>query len=126
MDYDVKLLFHEEGHHAGITLRRQTWPKADEEPDVRLEWNGRRIRFAPDELYVGVRAKGYKGVFTREACPNYPGKPSLYWPLWRTIEGPSGRFWEGDGLEKYRHRIVDKVRSAWNDLAPLVDEAVGI
>lgn len=123
-DGDVEVLFHEEGHHAGITLRRQIWPRADEKPDVRLEWNGRRIRFAPDELYVGVRAKGYKDVFTREACPNYRGKPSSHWPLWETIEGPSGRFWESHGLQEYRHRIVREVLSAWDDLAPLVDKAV--
>ena len=122
-DDDVELFFHEEGNWPGIALRRQSWPKADEDPDVRLQWDRKDVCFAPDDLYVGVRAKRHRDVFTREACPNYPGKPDSWWPVWRTIRGPSGRFWEGDGLKEYRHRVVDTVLSAWNDLAPLVDEA---
>ena len=124
---DVELFFHEEGAWPGIALRRQSWPKDDEDPDVRLEWNRRKVCFAVDEdIYVGVRAKSHREVFAGETCPDYTGRPSSWWPVWAEIEGPSGRFWEGDGLEKYRHRLVDTVLSAWNDLAPLVDKAVGI
>ena len=126
-DDDVEVFFHEDGHWPGIALRRQGWPKADEDPDVRLEWDSRKVRFAPDgDIYVGVRTKRYREVFTSEACPGYREKSTPWWPVLATIEGPSGRFWEGDGLEKYRRRLVDTVLSAWNDLAPLVNEAVGI
>ena len=126
-DDDVELFFHEEGNWPGIALRRQSWPKADEDPDVRLEWNRGKVCFAVDEdIYVGVRAKHCREGFTKKAHANYPGRPSSWWAIWASIEGPSGRFWEGDGLEKYRHRLVDTVLSAWNDLAPLVDKAVGI
>ena len=123
-DDDVELFFHEEGNWPGLALRRQSWPKGDEDPDVRLEWNRRHVCFAADgDLWVGVRAKGYGEIITREACPSFPDRAS-WWPVRVTIGGPSGRFWEGDGLKEYRHRVVDRVLSAWNDLAPLVDEAV--
>lgn len=126
-DDDVELFFDEEGNWPGIALRRQSWPTADEDPDVRLQWDRRNVRFAADgDLYVGIRAKARREVFTREALPNYPERATPWWPVWLTIEGPSGRFWEGDGLKEYRHRVVDTVLSAWDDLAPLVDEAVGI
>ncbi len=125
-DDDIELFFHEEGNWPGIALRRQSWPKVDEDPDVRLEWNRKNVRFAADEdIYVGVRAKRYREVFTGKACANYPVRPNPWWPVRVMVEGPSGRFWEGDGLKKYRHRVVDTILSAWDDLAPLVDEAVG-
>lgn len=126
-DDDVELFFQEEGTWPGIALRRQSWPKADGDPDVRLQWNRRSVRFATDgDLSVGVRALGHREVLTREAWPNYPEKPSSWWPVWVTIDGPSGRFWEGDGLKEYRRRVVDTVLKAWNDLSPLVDEAVSL
>ena len=125
-DDDVELFFHEEGNWPGIALRRQSWPKANEDPDVRLEWGRKNVCFITDEdIYVGIRAKRHREVFTGKALASYPGRPTPWWPVWASIVGPPGRFWEGDGLKEYRHRVVDRVLSAWHDLAPLVDEAVG-
>ena len=106
----------------GLGLRRQDWPDGDEEPDVRLEWSRKSARFsAGGWLVCGVRTnvKRYRGPFTKEA------RSAVWWPAFRDVDPPVGRFWEGDNLGEYRDRLVETILTAWKDLAPLVDEAVG-
>ena len=111
----------------GVGLRRQNWPNSDEDPDVRLEWYRRSARFsAGGGLVCGVRTnvKRYREPFTEEARPAFPrSKP--WWPAYRNVDPPVGRFWEGDNLKAYRAHLVETIIKAWDDLAPLVDEAVG-
>ncbi|WP_419949296.1 hypothetical protein [Candidatus Palauibacter sp.] len=109
----------------GLVLRRQDWPQGDEEPDVRLGWSRKSVRFSANG-WLGVRTsvKRYRTPFTKEARPAYPlSSPS--WPAYRDADPPKGRFWEGDNLKEYREHLVETILAAWNDLAPLVDEAVG-
>ena len=111
----------------GLGLRRQDWPEGAEEPDVRLEWSRKSARFSADEnLCCGVRTnmKRYRGPFTKEARPAFP-RSSTWWPAYRNVDPPVGRFWEGDNLGEYRNDLVETILTAWKNLAPLVDEAVG-
>ena len=66
----------------------------------------------------------YRPPFTKEARPGFP-RQTQYWPAFKDVEPPAGRFWEGDNLKEYRNHLVETILEAWNDLAPLVDEAVG-
>ena len=112
---------------AGLGLRRQDWPKGDGDPDVRLEWYRKSARFSADRnLVCGVRTnvKHYSGPFTKEARPAYP-RSSQWWAAYRNVDPPLGRFWEGENLKQYRNYLVETILTAWEDLAPLVDEAVG-
>lgn len=114
------------GNWPGLGLRRQGWPKGDKYPDVRLEWR-RKALFPPHgSLYCGVRTnvESYRSPFTKEACPTYP-RSSGWWPAYRYLGPPKGRFWEDDNLKEYRNYIVKTILTTWKDLAPLVDEAVG-
>ena len=111
----------------GLGLRRQDWPEGDEEPDVRLEWSRKSARFsAGGWLVCGVRTnvKRYRAPFTKEARPAFP-RSSTWWAAFRYVDPPIGRFWEGDNLKEYRDYLVETILAAWNDLASLVDEAVG-
>ena len=115
------------GDWPGLGLRRQDWPEGDEEPDVRLEWSRKSARFsAGGHLVCGVRTTvdRHRPPFTKEACPDYPRR-TAHWPAYKHLEPPVGRFWEGDNLKEYRDYLVETVLTAWKDLAPLVDEAVG-
>ena len=120
-------VFLSDGNWPGLGLRRQDWPEGDEEPDVRLEWSRKSARFsAGGWLICGVRTnvKRYRVPFTKEARPAYPSS-SPWWPAYRNVDPPIGRFWEGDNLKEYRNCLVETILAAWNDLASLVDEAVG-
>ena len=111
----------------GLGLRRQDWPKGEGGPDVRLEWSRKTARFSRDDnLVCGVMTpkESYRLPFTKEARPAYP-KSSKWYPAYRQVDPPSGRFWEGDNLKQYRDYLVETILTAWKDLAPLVDEAVG-
>jgi hypothetical protein len=111
----------------GLGLRRQGWPKGKNDPDVRLEWSARSARFPPDGwLICGVRTNvdSYRSPFAKEVCPGYP-RSSKWWPAYRKLDPPEGRFWEDDNLKEYRDYILEAILTAWKDLAPLVDEAVG-
>ncbi len=114
------------GNWPGVGLRRQGWPRGGKDPDVRLEWQ-RKALFPPHgSLYCGVRTnvESYRSRFTKEARPAYP-RSSPWWPAYRYLDPPKGRFWEEDNLKEYRNYIVETILTAWKDLAPLVDEAVG-
>ena len=126
-DDGIELFFVEE-HKGwpGLGLRRHDWPKGDEAPDVRLEWNRRSARFSRDEqLICGVRTteERYKQHFIGELCPDYPHR-SAWWAVYTHVEPPGGEFWEGENLKEYRRYLVETILKAWKDLAPLVDKAV--
>ena len=111
----------------GLSLRRPDWPKGDGNPVVRLEWNRKKARFSADEnLVCGVctTVERYREPFTKEARPAYP-RSSQWWAAYRNVDPPGGRFWEGENLKQYRNDLVETILTAWEDLAPLVDEAVG-
>ena len=113
------------GDWPGLGLRRQGWPKGS--PVVRLEWSRKKAFFPPHGLlYCGVNTnvERYRSPFTKEARPAYP-LSSRWWPAYRNLDPPKGRFWEDDNLKEYRDYIVETILTAWKDLAPLVDEAVG-
>ena len=125
-DY-VESFFHEHPDYRGLGLRRHDWPSGSEDPDVRLEWHRNRVAFSDgDHLICGVRTKleRYRQPFTEETCPNYPHQ-NIWWPAFRRVGSPIGRFWEGDNLQEHRDSLVKTIVEAWRDLAPLVDEAVG-
>lgn len=120
-------VFLADGGWPGLGLRRQDWPEGDEEPDVRLEWYRKSAGFPPTGyLACGVRTsvKEYRVHFPKEVRPAYP-RYSPGWPAWRNVDPPVGRFWEGENLKQYRKYLVETILTAWKDLAPLVDEAVG-
>lgn len=113
--------------YTGLCLRRQDWPKSSENPQVRLEWHTKRTGFRSNgSLVCGVRTtvEEYRLQFTKEARPAYPNQNS-WWPAYRNVEPPAGKFWEGDNLKEYRNYLVTTIVNAWKDLAPLVDQAVG-
>ena len=121
----VESFFHEFGDWRGLGLRRQDWPKGENDPDVRLEWKCKSARFSGGHLYCGVRTneKCYRQPFAKERPPAFP-KQNGWWPAYADVDPPVGRFWEGDNLKGYRDRLVETLLNAWRDLAPLVDEAV--
>ena len=111
----------------GLGLRRKSWPQGTNDPDVRLEWSRKSALFSADgHLICGVRTnvERYKHPFTKERCPRFPRQRD-WWPAYANVDPPAGRFWEGDNLKKYRDDLVQVILKAWEDLAPLVDEAVG-
>ena len=123
----VESFFDEDRDWPGLVLRRHDWPKRTKDPDVRLEWKRKSARFSPDKnLICGVRTneKRYWHPFTKETCRNYP-LSSNWWPAYTNVDPPRETFWEGDNLKKYRDYLVKTILKAWNDLAPLVDIAVG-
>lgn len=93
-----------------------------------LAWTRKKPALFPPHgrLWCGVRTdvKSYRSPFTKEARPDYPYSAG-WWPAHRNVDPPIGRFWEGDNLKEYRETLVQTVLTAWKDLAPLVDEAVG-
>lgn len=113
------------GRWPGLGLRRQGWPEGKDDPDVRLEWFHKTLFPPHGELYCGVRTniESYRSPFTKEARPNY--RSAKWWPAYRYLDPPDGRFWEDDNLKEYRNYIVETILTTWKDLAPLVDEAVG-
>lgn len=127
-DGDVESFLDATGNWLGVGLRRHHWPKGngDEDPEVRLEWNRTSACFSPDgDLSCGVKtnAERYRQPFSKERRPAYLRNTS-WWPAYTRVGPPDGRFWEGEGLKEYRHRLVETIFQAWKDLAPLVDEAV--
>lgn len=81
-----------------------------------------------DHLICGVRTKleRYRRPFTHERCPNHPRQNADWWPAFADVDSPVGRFWEDDNLREYRNYLVETIIRTWKDLAPLVDEAVGV
>ena len=125
-DAGVESFLHATGGWPGVGLRRHDWPKGDEDPDVRLEWNRNSACFSPDgDLTCGVRtnAERYRQPFSKGRCPAYP-RSSGWWPAYTHVDPPVDKFWEGEGLKEYRDRLVVTILKAWEDLAPLVDEAL--
>ena len=123
-DAGVKSYLTEGKHWSHLALMRQSWI---EKADVRLEWQ-RNKSFPPHgELDCGVRIsdKKYSEPFTKEVCRHYPNRYSVSYPAYKKVAPPVGKFWEGDNLKKYREHLVETILTAWKDLAPLVDEAVG-
>ena len=114
------------GNWPGLGLRRQDWPQGKDDPDVRLEWFHKAYFPPRGRLMCGVRTniERYRSPFTKEARPAYP-ESSNWWPAYRNLDPPKGRFWEDDNLQEYRTYIVETILTTWKDLAPLVDEAVG-
>ena len=71
-DDGVESFLHEAGDWRGLGLRRRAWPMDNEDPDVRLQWHRKRVRFADgDHLICGVRTKvpRYGQPFTKETRP---------------------------------------------------------
>ena len=125
--YNGVEVFLTDGNYSGLGLRRQDWPEGDEEPDVRLEWSCKPALFSEDGwLICGVRTnvKDYRVHFTKEARPDYP-EATPWWPAYQYVDPPKDRFWEDENLKEYRDYLVETIFTAWNDLASLVDEAVG-
>ena len=125
---DVESFFDEEDKRwPGLGLRHRDWPKGTKDPDVRLEWKPKSARFSRDEnLICGVRTnvERYRRPFTKNACPYYPHSRA-WWPAYSYVDPPGGKFWEDDNLKEYREDLVKTILKAWNELAPLVDKAVG-
>ena len=125
---DVESFFDDtEKNWSGLGLRRQGWPRGKSDPDVRLEWSPPKARFSPGgHLICGVRTdeKRYREPFEKEKCPGFPQKNG-WWPAYVNVAPPVGKFWEGDNLKEYRADLVQTILTAWKDLAPLVDKAVG-
>ena len=124
-DSDVESLV-QGGDWPGLGLRRQGWPKGDENADVRLQWH-KSACFPPHgHLICGActGVKKHKVPFTKEARPEFPYH-GPWWAAFKNVDPPVGRFWEGDNLKEYRSYLVETILKAWKDLAPLVDKAVG-
>ena len=126
--YDgVESFLDEHREWPGLVLHRHDWPKGTNDPDVRLEWKRKLARFSQGgHLICGVRANMelYKEHFAKASCSTYPHN-NTWWPAYANVDPPVGKFWEGDNLKKYRKYLVDTILKAWQDLAPLVDKAVG-
>ena len=123
-DAGVKSAFVEGKHWSRLVLKRQNWI---EKADVRLEWQCNKS-FPPYgglDCGVWISDKKYSKPFTKEACRHYPNRYSVSYPAYKGVEPPSGRFWEDDNLKKYGEHLVETILKAWEDLAPLVDKAVG-
>ena len=44
--------------------------------------------------------------------------------MYRYLPRPEGNFWEDERLQAYGRSVIQALLQAWQDLAPLVDEAV--
>ncbi len=106
--------------------KRDDWPTADSDPDVRLEWMRRDCLLTMDECrWVGIRTnvEQYHHALTEERIEEYPDRSS-WWPVYTYLSPAPDGFWEGDGLEEYRAYLVASLVKAWRVLSPLVDKAV--
>lgn len=114
-----------------IRLRRCWWPSGEEDPFVCLQW-ARNVRgqadFSRNQLLIcGISAKRgnpHRDVLPNLQMDNYPEKPDEWWPKYRRVNPPGGKFWEGNNLKEHGHDVIKTVLKAWCDLAPLVNEAV--
>ena len=112
-------------HEEGLGLRRQGWPRGEKRADVRLGWQRKNAGFPPcGWVACGANVRESKVAFPKEASPAFPHQ-YLPWVAFKNLDPPVGRFWEGDNLKEYRRYVVETILEAWNDLAPLVDKAVG-
>ncbi len=113
-------------HEGRLGLRRQGWPRGEQRVDVRLGWDRKR-GFPPlprGWVACGAFGEGLEVALQKEAHPAFPNhfRP---WAAYKHLDPPTDRFWEGDNLKEYRRYVVDTILEAWQDLAPLVDRAVG-
>ena len=127
-DGDVESSLDDNGNWPGLVLRRRDWPNGRGVPHVRLEWQRKSASFSSDQgtPVVGVKTnlEHYKRPFTKEARPKYP-RSSGWWAAYVYVDPPTDGYWKDDNLKAYRDFLVETMFTAWKDLAPLVDEAVG-
>ena len=123
-DDGIELYFYKgKRNWSRLALRRLDWY---EKADVGLDWK-RNKGFRPYghlDCGVWISDKKYSDPFTKEACPDYPKCVGSY-PAYKEVEPPNDGFWEDDNFKEYREHLVETIFKAWNDLAPLVDEAIG-
>ncbi len=126
-DDDVESFF-AESDWPRVGLRRQSWPQDNEGPGVAMEWSRKKALFPPHgHLCFGVRWRaGFKSwPYDKSDHPGSP-KGGGGWPAYRYFrEAPKDKYWKGDNLKDYRKTLVEEILVAWNELAPLVDKAIG-
>lgn len=109
-----------------VGLCRRTWPRGNDDPKVLLEWSRKTALFPPQGwVACGVRWPGGVGRSPFDKARTDYRKSSKWWPAYRDVDPPADGFWEGDNLGRYRACLVETLLTAWTDLAPLVDEALG-
>ena len=113
-------------------LRKRDWIEGG--PAVELGWNPRtRLEFSNrDWVWCGIWADSESPCFQylrdareRPGTKGYPEFNARYgYPMYRHLPCPEGKFWEDHRLEAYGKSVVQAVLQGWDDLAPLVDEAL--
>ena len=138
VDHDMEIALG--GGGRAINLRRRNWPTGDEAPVVLLGWpaganfSSRPARQWEVQAWCGICVGRDTSQYWEQLCgarngplrQHYPGYDRRYgYPMFRYVEPPSGNFWEDDNLEAYGRSLIQTLLQAWQDLTPLVDEAVG-
>ena len=116
-------------------LRRRDWP--EEGPAVELGWWHReRMDFSPNTnngMWCGLWAdekSPYRqylfDAYGRPGTEDYPEQKrnEPEYPMFMYLPQPDGNLWENDQLEAHGQSVITTVLKAWDDLAPLVDEAI--
>ncbi len=120
--------FYSRSDYPKVGLRRQEWLGRGKTPSVAMEWHRKKALFPPrGYLCFGVQWTGKveSWPFDRKDHPDFP-KKGVYWPAFTSSkQAPKHGFWEGDKLKHYRKTLVKTMLTAWKELAPLVDKAIG-
>ena len=114
-------------------LRRRDWPQ--EGPAVELGWWHRDgMDFSPKDwvwcgLWAAEKSPYWQFIFDARERPGtkgYPVRKKSYpeYLMFRYLRHPDGNLWENEQLEAYGQSVITTVLEAWDDLAPLVDEAI--
>ena len=114
-------------------LRRRDWP--EEGPAVELGWWHRtRMDFSPNNgvwcgLWSDEKSPYWQYLFDAWRRPGTEGYPEQKrnepeYPMFIYLPHPDGNLWENDQLEAYGQSVITALLKAWDDLAPLVDEAI--
>ncbi len=108
-----------------VGLRRQAWRQHESTPEIAMQWLKRGTTLATEGgLWCGVHLK-YGTSLSLDSKPAGFPKSEAGLPAYAYVEGPRSEYWRGENLKDYRKALIERLLSAWRELSPLVDKAVG-
>ncbi len=100
---------------------------------IGLGWNSKPLLRDRSRPYSGVRqshgAPNWEDLQKRfqqialEAGHSLP-KDDKHWPAYRYLAADDAQYWEGEGLDAYRAKVVNALSDDWATYAPMIDQAL--